>query len=387
MKIFFLDQSGKLGGAELSLLDVAEAYGDRCRVGLFADGTFRVALEQRQIATTVLMHEPLSVQRKSGMLQYLGNMSKLVPLIQRTAQISRSYDLIYTNTQKAFVVGAIASFLSRRPLVHHLRDILSAEHFSRANIQIVVTLANRFARLILCNSHATRDAFIVAGGRAELAVVVYNGFKPEQYQNYSSAADCIRQTLNLSDQQFIIGHFSRLSPWKGQHVLIDALQHCPSHVVAVLVGDALFGEEEYVAQLHQQVADLGLGDRVHFLGFRSDIPELMSACDLVVHASIAPEPFGRVIVEAMLCGTPIVAAEAGGAIELVEHGKTGWLCPPNAVDKLADIINHCIIQPDQVKVIAHHAQAVAMQRFSLTHTNQQIADLLERFIHTKRTST
>ena len=380
MKIFFLDQSGKLGGAELSLLDVAEAYGDRCQVGLFADGVFRAALEQRQIPTTVLIDQPLAIKRESGLLQSLSNASKLVPLINRTARISRHYDIVYTNTQKAFVVGAIASFLSRRPLVYHLRDILSLEHFSASNIRILITLANQFAKIVLCNSQATRDAFIAAGGRAELAVVVYNGFKPEQYQNYPHTAAHLRQGLGFSDQHFIIGHFSRLSPWKGQHVLIDALQHCPNHTVAILVGDALFGEEEYVAQLHQQVADLGLSDRVHFLGFRSDIPELMSACNLVVHASTSPEPFGRVIVEAMLCGTPVVAAEAGGAVELVEHGKTGWLCPPSDVDKLADIINHCITQPNQVKAIAHHAQELATQRFNLRHTNQQIAELLEQLL-------
>jgi len=87
-----------------------------------------------------------------------------------------------------------------------------------------------------------------------------------------------------------------------------------------------------------------------------------------------------VIVEAMLCGTPVVAAEAGGAVELVEHGKTGWLCPPSDVDKLADIINHCITQPNQVKAIAHHAQELATQRFNLRHTNQQIAELLEQLL-------
>ena len=65
---------------------------------------------------------------------------------------------------------------------------------------------------------------------------------------------------------FVVGHFSRLSPWKGQHVLIDALQHCPPQIKIVLVGSALFGEESYVQQLHTQIERLGLGDRVQFFG-------------------------------------------------------------------------------------------------------------------------
>ena len=89
----------------------------------------------------------------------------------------------------------------------------------------------------------------------------------------------------------------------------------------LLVGDALFGEYEYLEQLHHQVKRLGLGDRVHFLGFRSDIPQLMSLCDLIAHTSTAPEPFGRVIVEGMLCGKPVVAAAAATAAAQSLLGK------------------------------------------------------------------
>ena len=72
----------------------------------------------------------------------------------------------------------------------------------------------------------------------------------------------------------------------------------------------------------------------------------MSLCDLVVHTSTAPEPFGRVIIEAMLCGKPVVAAAAGGAVELIEHGQTGWLTSPGSVSELAKIIRQCQQQPE-----------------------------------------
>jgi len=379
MKILFLDQSGKLGGAELSLLDVVKPYRDRCLVGIFADGSFHQALQQQRIPVQVLTTQALQVQRGSNLLQVVGSFRHLLPLIAKVVHLSRFYDLLYANTQKALVIGAIASAITQRPLVYHLRDILSSEHFSQTNLRLAIGFANQCASLVIANSQATQQAFIEAGGRAEIIKVVYNGFKPESYQSSIAAVSKLRQQLNLAGQ-FVVGHFSRLSPWKGQHVLIEALTHCPENVTALLVGDALFGEQDYVEQLHQQVEQLGLGDRVRFLGFRSDISPLMTLCELVAHTSTAPEPFGRVIVEAMLCGTPIVAAAAGGVVELIEHGKTGWLMPPSDALKLADIIQQCQSQPERAIAISHQAQQSASQRFNLETTNQQIAHLLKQVV-------
>jgi glycosyltransferase involved in cell wall biosynthesis len=188
----------------------------------------------------------------------------------------------------------------------------------------------------------------------------------------------LREQLGV-ESNFVVGHFSRLSPWKGQHVLVDALLRCSKDVVAVFVGDALFGEQNYATQLHQQIDTLGLSDRVKFLGFRSDIPELMAVCDLVAHTSTAPEPFGRVIVEAMLCQCPIVASAAGGAVELVEHKQTGWLCPLGDSQSLAEIITTCRNQPEQAAAISQRAYDSALQRFEISKINFQIQQLLERF--------
>lgn len=376
MKILFLDQSGKPGGAELCLLDTALPHRATSLVGLFADGDFRKLLEQAQVPVQILTTEAIAVRKDSSLLQGLSSMGSLLPLINKVAQLSRNYDIIYANTQKALVVGALASWLSKRPLVYHLHDILSADHFSTVNRRLAITLANRFARLVIANSAASRSAFRAEGGRSRVEVV-YNGFKPELYQNPEPNPAQMRQRLGL-ENRFVVGHFSRLSPWKGQHVLIEALSECPEDVVALLVGDALFGEQAYVEQIHQQVEQLGLQERVKFLGFRSDVIALMSTCDLVAHTSTAPEPFGRVIVEAMLCGRPVVAAQAGGAIELVENNQTGWLIPPGEPTKLASVINHCRNHPEQAAITAQHAQKHASQQFHITNINQQITQLLKQ---------
>jgi glycosyltransferase involved in cell wall biosynthesis len=379
MNILFLDQSGNLGGAELCLVDIAKPWGNRCLVALFADGPFKMLLDKEHIPAQVLAAQTIQVRKESGLIQGLNSLGRLIPLVLKVAQLSRNYDLIYANTQKALVVGAMASLLSRRPLVYHLHDILSLEHFSPINLRLAVTLANRFASLVIANSEATQSAFVTAGGNSARVNVVYNGFESTSYLNCNRTRTSIRQQLGL-DSCFVVGHFSRLSPWKGQHVLIDALLHCPEDVSVILVGDALFGEQDYAAQLRQKVDELGLGDRVKFLGFCSNIPALMAACDLVAHTSIAPEPFGRVIVEAMLCQRAVVAASAGGAAELVEQGKTGWLCPPGDSQALAEIITTCRNFPEQAATIAQQAHILALQRFEITRINQQIQELLERYI-------
>lgn len=380
MKILFLDQSGKPGGAELCLIDIAKPYRNSCLVALFADGSFRHLLEQQHIPVQVLTTESIQVRKESSLVQGLSSVSSLVPLIAQVVQKAREYDLIYANTQKALVVGALASFLSRRPLVYHLHDILSLDHFSRTNRRIAVTLANTRASLVIANSKASQAAFVEAGGRLELTEVVYNGFEPEFFQSNENNSHQLKQQLGLNGG-FLVGHFSRLSPWKGQHVLLEALGKCPEDVTAVFVGDALFGEQDYVQHLHDRVTELGLEERVRFLGFRSDIVQLMSACDLVAHTSIAPEPFGRVIVEAMLCGRPVVAAEAGGAIELVEPGITGFLVPPEEPQQLAEVIISCRNQPEKTKAIAHQAQNQASERFHLQTINHQIAQLLSQTVN------
>ena len=375
MKILFLDQSGKPGGAELCLLDIARKYRDRCLVCLFSDGDFRTMLEAQQIPVQVLATS-LEIHKDSSLLAGLLSTGKLIPLIIEVARLSRHYDLIYANTPKALVVGALASVLSRRPLVYHLHDILSTEHFSPTNQRIAVTLANRLAAVVIANSQATQSAVIAAGGRATLSQVVYNGFNPALYRAAMCHRQQIRPELGFTAPEFVVGHFSRLAPWKGQHLLIEALTHCDRAIGAILVGDALFGEKDYVQQLKQQVKDLQLEDRVRFLGFRSDVADLMAACDLVAHTSTAPEPFGRTIVEAMLCGTPVVAAAAGGAIELVEDGVTGWLVTPGDPLKLATIIQQCYDRPDRAMAMARTAQTQASQRFDLNAIDRQLEQIL-----------
>jgi glycosyltransferase involved in cell wall biosynthesis len=375
MKILFLDQTGKLAGAEMVLLDVAAPYRFDCLVGLFEDGLFREKLEAASIPVQVLAKQAIAVRRESGLIQGLSSIGTLLPLVYQVAALSHSYDVIYANTLKAFVVGAIASLLSRRPLVFHLHDILIPEHFSTMNRRLVVTLANTFASQVITVSHAARDAFIAAGGNPNIIQVIYNGFEPSKFTGFEDQREAVRRSLGLEDC-FLVGHFSRLSAWKGQHVLLEALAQCPEQVHGLFVGDALFGETDYAQMLQRRVVELGLQDRAHFLGFRSDVPQLMAACDVITHTATLPEPCARVLVETMLSGKTLIASANGGTVELLDSGRTGWLVKPTDAIQLAETIQHCANHPEQTMQIGQNARQEAVKRFHIKQMHQEIYHLL-----------
>jgi len=194
--------------------------------------------------------------------------------------------------------------------------------------------------------------------------VVYNGIDPTAFEAVTpEETAAARREIGLGDAP-AVGVFSRLSPWKGQHVLLDALTRMPA-LHAVFVGGALFGDEErYAASLHEKVVAYGLSDRVHFLDFRRDVPRLLHAVDVVAHTSVAPEPFGRVVVEGMLAGRPVVATRAGGVLEIVEDGVTGRLVPPGDAAALAETLGALLAAPTRTAALARAGREAARRRFS-----------------------
>jgi glycosyltransferase involved in cell wall biosynthesis len=138
-------------------------------------------------------------------------------------------------------------------------------------------------------------------------------------------------------QPYQVGVVGRLCRWKGQHVFLEAFAKAfaGSDARARLIGAPLFGEEDYEAELRDQIERLGLSDRVELRGHRDDIAAELAELDAVVHCSTVPEPFGQVVVEAMSVGRPVIAAAAGGPLEVVTDGVTGLLTPPGDAGALA----------------------------------------------------
>ena len=372
-KILFVDHTAVLGGAELSLLDLVTVYGNGSEVLLFTDGALREVLASRGVKVAIAKASDATLNlRSSGGIQALKNVPELWHLAGKVAQKAQKFDLIYANSQKAFITSALAVLRGSSPLVWYLQDIVTAQHFSKLNRSIAVILANQFASRVIVNSQATGEAFVAAGGNPELVRVVYNGFHSDPFDKISlEAVRHIRTELNINNDTPLIGLFSRLSPWKGQHILLSAVKQLPQ-VQILLVGDALFGEQAYVSEIKQLANSPELKERVHWLGFRNDIPTLMKACDIIVHTSTEPEPFGRVIVEGQLAQRPVIAAAAGGALELIEPEKTGLLFTPGNYNALKSQIEKLIHNPTL-------ASSLAQQGYINAKTNFSWTTILERF--------
>lgn len=338
-KILFVDQSGQLGGAELCLADLARHYGPRASVLLLSDGPFADHLRNQRTKVEILpLPEALTrLTKKASPLQAASALPSAAGHLLAIRRKFSGQGVLYLNTAKALLYGAAANFLSSRPAIFHLHDLLSPKHFSAMNIRLMVGAANRM-QAVIANSQATADSFLAAGGRAKTHVIP-NGFDPEPFDAVTPEdLSIVRQQWNPQGRT-VAAIFGRISRWKGQDVLIRAAAKVPDLVVWI-VGDALFTEDDkaYAAELRQLVQELKIGERVHFLGFQEQVPVLMRAADLIVHCSVSPEPFGRVLVEAMLARKPIIAAAAGGPLEIIEPEKSGLLTPPGDADALAAAI-------------------------------------------------
>ena len=358
-RFLFVDHVAALGGAELAMAELIREL-PNATLCLFADGPLadRLRAEARQVIVVSDKDTLGDIRRGSSLASAFARSSSILLLIIRLFRISKSYQVVVANSQKAFVISALACALSRRPLVWWLHDLLTDGEFGLGLRKLVVVLSNHFATRVLTVSEAGRQAYVAAGGRASKVAVVYNPVSvPKQPQSSS-----VRDELGLQDA-FLVGHFSRISRWKGQHVLIQALSHIQD-AHAVVVGSALFGEDDYERELKELVQDLNLKDRVHFLGFRSDIGELMGAMDVVVHSSVLPEPFGRVLVEAMLVGTPIIATSGGGTKEIIDDRESGLLVEPGRSDLLADAIMLIRSDANLRNNLTANGRVRAQERFS-----------------------
>jgi len=392
--ILFVDQTGELGGAELCLADLAVHLRQRCSVLLFQPGPFERLLKSNEVPTIALAGAAGNpkVEKNSGFAAYLSAFPVFVSLVVRVAKAARQFDLLYANTPKAVVVTAVVASILRKPFLVHLHDIIDASHFSRINRWLLV-LAARFASGIIANSAATAEAFQKAGGKSKNLKVVPNGFCVHRFRSdqpdpfdalrlaqgrpfdalrlaqgrpFDAWPDSSTSMKRLVRETPLVGMFGRITPWKGQKILVQALAKLPN-LIAVIVGDALFTEEDrrYKQELVELTERLGLAGRVQFAGFQPDILPFLRAVDIVVHCSVSPEPFGRVIVEAMLAGKPVIAARSGAPLEIIQHGITGLLVTPGDTEELVRAIEQLLDDRSWAETLATQGRESATQRYAL----------------------
>ena len=373
-RVLFVDHTGQIGGAELVLLDVVEGRRNSS-VFLFEKGPLSDAMIEKglDLIASKWGNGLSQFRRDSSVLTAIPLAGRLIAIVGEIAQAARRHDVVYANSQKAFVLSAIANIIVSRPLIWHLHDIISSAHFGRTQRMVQVRLANWRASKVIVPSEAAALAFVDAGGRRDLIDIVPNGLTVDTEPR---SPDELRQELGLPTGP-LVGVFSRLVAWKGQHVLLKALAGLPE-VNCIVVGDALFGEADYAASLSRLVVDLHLQQRVFFLGHRNDVPRLMKAVDVMVHPSIDPEPFGRTLVEAMLAGVPVIASDAGAAPDILDGGRAGTLVPPNDPQALAEAIASVLAKPEQLVAQLEYASSRAYGQYSLGRMLDLIGILIRK---------
>lgn len=265
-------------------------------------------------------------------------------------------DVVHTNSMKAHVLAAIPARIRRIPLVWHLRSILPDGWLRRAFAASGRILATR----IVCISRAVAEAYF--GPRPHPRVlVVYDGIPVARFAG--GDRDGWRKRLGAADGDVVVGLVGEISRWKGQDVFVEAAskiaRRSPGARFAI-IGECLFPEDEgdFDRSVRSRATQLGLDDRLIWTGWIQDVPGAMSAIDVLAHTSRMPEPFGRVLVEAMACGSPVVSTSIGAGPEIVPVDG-GRIVPPGDSDALATALDELVNDQALRKSMGERARAAA----------------------------
>ena len=188
-------------------------------------------------------------------------------------------------------------------------------------------------------------------------------------------------TVALPEDVPVIMMPARSSSWKGHRILLDALAKLKDlNFVCLFVG-ASDGKAGFVKDITDYAHAHGLEGRFRLTPVVDDMPAALMVADVVVMPSITPEPFGRVALEAQAMGRPIVAFAHGGAVESIEHGKTGWLATPGDVHSLAENMRTALtLKPRARNTFAAHARAHINEHFSTDKMCQETLKVYRRML-------
>lgn len=361
--VLYLSHAAECGGAEHVLGHLLGAL-DRARyrpVALLAREGEAAELARCAGAETHVLQlpEPTRTVKKDtlgtkGLLQrpvYLAQQAAAtLHYATRVARFARrcGADVIHTNSMKAHLYGGLAGQWAGVPVVWHMHDRVHQSYLPRPAVWAVRALARLLPRRVVAISESVLKTLRLP---EERGVVVQNGLPAGDLDALAEARRDgeVQRDGSVGDSSLHVGLVGRIARWKGQHLFLRAAARIlgrlpPEHpgVRFQIVGAPLFDAEDYEAELRDLAQDLGIAGQVDFLGFREDIPAVLAGLDVLVHASISPEPFGLVVIEGMAAGVPVVAADAGGVAEIVSDNETGLLYPMGDAGALARCIEHLL---------------------------------------------
>jgi glycosyltransferase involved in cell wall biosynthesis len=269
---------------------------------------------------------------------------------------------VYTNTQKAHLIGVIGSKIARIPCLSHFRDILPDTMLTKIWLYIFCL----FTTKIIAISKAVRDRLPIK----RKIKIIYNGVKM-----YPSS-------LQKSNSKCIIGYVGQIARWKGVEYFIKAaglIQKELPKANFIVVGGAIFGDTQYLKELKQLALNLSLNGKLQFVGKKEDPIPYINKLDILVHPPVEPEPFGRILIEASLLGKPIVASHIGAIPEIIKDEETGILVPPRDSSAIASAIKRLINNPEFAKSMGERAKERAIKYFNV---NKMVKEIEKTIIKT-----
>lgn len=224
---------------------------------------------------------------------------------------------------------------------------------------------------VIAVSNAVKESLLIQNLLPpERIITIYNGI---DVNRFASASGTIRKELGFDKNLKLIGIIGQISPHKGSDLFITSAALVSKqypNTRFLLVGDD-FQNGKYIEELKQLSHNLGIGDQVFFLGQRTGIPEIMKDLDIFVLTS-KNESFGLVITEAMAAGLPVIAINAGGAIEIVQNNKTGLLVDPDQPASLANAIGILLENQYLAQAFGEAGQKRAFEKFDLERMVEEI---------------
>ncbi len=355
MRIVFLNPSGELGGAETALLDMLAALREArpaWTLDLVASAEGPLLARARTIGIPSI---PLTFPESLARLGEWGNRSSSVsrmrlgasllaaawPTLRYTSRLRHHLrelapDIVHTNGLKMHVLGARTRPRGAK-LVWHMHDYPDVRPLTAA---LLSSQSPRCATVI-ANSESVATRTRALFGPTLAVHTIHNAVDLDRFHPEGSRVDLdalagLPQPPSGAIKVGLIATFAR---WKGHDVFLDALARLGKAgcVRGYIIGGPIYETDASQFSLHELRAlaeARGLGDLIGFTGRVDDIPAAMRSLDIVVHASVEPEPFGLVIAEAMACGRPVVVSRAGGAVEIAQDGAL-FHTPGNA-GELAD---------------------------------------------------
>lgn len=333
IRVLHLDHTSAAGGAEYALKRMLVAgpswrsvlmVPPSGRGGVYADLPAGIPVRVAGVAQRAGVSA-------GGAVAALTALGRLVvqAAVTRMHPAFRTADLVDANTARSAAYASLAAFTSRRPLVVHLRDMVDPEALGSFGFALMSRVTLRRADGVIANSRATLDSArpFLREDAVTAVIPSASGLVPATEADRSGDG-----TAPLT-----IGMLARIDPWKGQLLLLEAFAEATASTDARLefAGGAPFGHDDHLASLRARAAELGVADRVSFLGHVDDTAAVLRRWDVAVQASLRPEPLGQNVLQYLAAGCATVVADEGGPAEWVADGENGLRFPPRDQDALA----------------------------------------------------